>query len=78
MVHFKHISIFEVQSTGCASPLLLFEKFCLLEWQFGMPSHSCCPVTPIAVIRTLVALNLNVCGYGKILSVLPVFSHLLY
>jgi hypothetical protein len=60
VVHFKQITIFEVQFTPDTFPLLPLEKTPYGFRGFRMLSSSCCPVNPVTIIWTPPVLDLRV------------------
>ena len=59
MVHLDSVVMLEEQPTVTTSASLRFEQPCQFGTDHGMPSLSGAPVHPIAVIRTAIALDVD-------------------
>ena len=63
MVHLDPVVMLEEQPTVTTPALLLFEQPGQFGTGHGMPSLSCAPVHPIAVIGTAIALDVDMSRY---------------
>jgi hypothetical protein len=57
MVHLDAVGLLEVQPTVTTPAVLRFEQPCQFGTDHWMPSLSCAPVHPIAIVRTAIALD---------------------
>lgn len=65
MVNFQHIVLLEVEFTPGTLPLLSLEQDCYSFGKFGMVSHACGPIDPIAIIGAFLPFDLRMPDNGS-------------
>src|SRR6516165_1348745 len=70
MVHLDAVVMLEVQPTVTTPAPLRFEQPCQFGTDHWMPSLSCAPVHPIAIVRTAIALDFDM-SHNRYLAVSP-------
>ena len=59
VVYFQLVFHPEIQSTLSTFALLPLEQGRYLIWQAGLSPSSCCPVNPVAIVRTFVSTHFD-------------------